>query len=152
MYFLALLMLFSVQKALPIELVNCVSATETQNTSWGQQNVVIVHRKPMQIAYGIVTGGRLEGPPLEGVLVEVYDHPEVVLREGLVDRRDRTGQQQIAACVTDKTGRFGFKLPPGKYELRLSKPIEWNCTSVLVEVRTKAASNKPLRVALRLAE
>jgi len=117
--------------------------TSTLTTYWGSENVVIEPSRPVQSMRGIVTADR----PLEGVLVEIYDHPEVVRSD---DSPGRSGQKRLAACVTTKNGRFSFSLPQGKYELRLSKPVEWNATSVLVEVRKSGGSRESIKVWLEL--
>jgi hypothetical protein len=83
----------------------------------------------------------------EGVLVEVFDHAELAMG-GAPSRR---GQNRLMACVTEKDGSFSFDLPTGRYELRCSKPEEWNCTSVIVEINQKGSS-RPLTVRLILAD
>jgi hypothetical protein len=74
----------------------------------------------------------LDGSPLEGVLVEVFDHPEVALKGG---PRAQGVQHRLSACMTDETGTYELKLPSGKYEIRFSKSGGWQCTSTLVHVR-----------------
>ena len=69
------------------------------------------------------------------VLVEVYDHPEIAIKDS---SRDRTGQRRVAACMTSSKGLFSLKVLPGSYELRLSKSPEWNVTSVFVTVDSSA--------------
>ena len=49
--------------------------------------------------------------------------------------RGAVGQKRIAACMTDETGRFSFKVPSGDYELRFSKSPEWDVTSYCIKVR-----------------
>jgi hypothetical protein len=89
-------------------------------------------RKPMRQASGAVLQDFRTGKPWAGVLVEIYDHPDVVLRDS---SRNRTGQTRIIGCVTDQRGRFAFKLKAGDYELRASNGDSWNVTSVVIRVR-----------------
>jgi|SRR5215472_2277934 len=126
----------------------CAPASDSLRTQWGHQNVVIVNSKPVKTLRGTVLLGY--GAPnvsKESVLVEVYDHPELAMGGD----QGRTGQNRLMACVSRKDGSFSFDLPADKYELRCSKPVEWNCTSVIVEV-AKNGSSKPLTVRLELAE
>ena len=104
-----------------------------QNTKWGgKDDVVMQVGKPMRQANGSVLEDYRTGKPWPGVLVEVYNHPEVVLRDSA---RNRTGQTRIIGCVTDRRGRFRFKLKDGDYELRASNGAGWNVTSVVIRVR-----------------
>lgn len=79
------------------------------------------------------------GKPMGDVLVEVYDHPEILIRDFT---QDTAGKKRIAACMTDDTGVFALDVPPGHYELRLSKSAEWDVTSMPVRVRKSAAYSK----------
>jgi hypothetical protein len=126
----------------------CRPAPDSRQTAWGHQNAVRVNSKPLKKLQGTLLLG-YGGPEVfkEGVLVEVFDHPELALSGD----PNRTGQKRLKACVTSKDGAFSFDLPAGKYELRCSKPVEWNCTSVIVEI-DKKGSSKPLNVRLLLAE
>ena len=109
----------------------CTPSNET--TKWGgNDNVIMQVHTPMRQASGTVLQDYQTGKPWPGVLVEVYDHPEVVLQDA---GRNRTGQTRILGCVTDQRGRFAFKLKAGDYELRASNGAGWNVTSVVVRVR-----------------
>ncbi len=89
------------------------------------------------------------GEPMGDVLVEVYDHPEAV--NSVVPDGSRV-QHRLAACVTNDTGRFFIKVPPGSYEVRFSSrsPVGLECTSVLVRVRRLARRGR-LSVSMHLA-
>ncbi len=110
-------------------------------------NIVEQHRGTLASIHGVTVAG-IEKMPLEGVLVEIFDHPEIVLKNG---SQTRTGQKRLAACVTGKDGRFAFDPEPGKYEVRFSRPIEWNCKSLLVEVSDSADKKRRLSVQMELA-
>jgi hypothetical protein len=110
----------------------CKPAPDTRKTDWGHQNVVLAG---------------YPGVSEEDVLVEVFDHPE--LAQG--GDQTRTGQKRLKACVTQKDGKFSFNLPFGKYEVRCSKPVGWNCTSVIVTL-SKKGSSKRLNVRLEVAD
>jgi Carboxypeptidase regulatory-like domain len=89
-----------------------------------------------------------EDTPIEDVLVEVFDQPEYLLREG---PSEAPKQKKLAACVTAEDGKFCFRhLPPGKYELRASINGGWNITHVYVVVDKKAGQTKRLRVGMSL--
>jgi hypothetical protein len=92
-----------------------------------------------------------------GVLVEVFDHPELVREEinhlgrgEPVRARQDLEQQRIAVCVTGDNGRFDFKLRPGTYELRFSKSGGIETTSVLIETSPRG-ERKSLIVHMEVA-
>jgi hypothetical protein len=89
------------------------------------------------------------------VLVEVYDKPEGLLL-GWKEREARKNKQRkIAACLTSNDGEFCFdKIPSGKYELRCSKPAEWNCTSVyvIVDSKQRISSTSQILVPLHISQ
>ena len=108
-------------------------APSNESTKWGgKDNLVMQVGKPMRQASGSVLEDYRTGKPWAGVLVEVYNHPEVVLQDS---SRSRSGQTRIIGCITDRRGRFAFKLKAGDYELRASNGAGWNVTSVVIRVR-----------------
>ena len=110
---------------------DCTPSNES--TKWGgNDDVVIEMREAMGQVRGTVLQDYATGKPGPGVLVEVYNHPEVVLADS---SRTRTGQTRIIGCVTDERGRFRFKLKSGEYELRSSNGAGWKVTSVVIRVR-----------------
>jgi hypothetical protein len=139
---LVLLILTSTRAAL----AQCKPASDTRRTDWGHQNAVIIHSEPLRKLTGFVIAG-YPGVSQEDVLVEVFDHPELAQGGNLT----RTGQKRLKACVTQRDGRFSFDLPFGQYEVRCSKPVEWNCTSVIVTL-SKKGSSKRLNVRLEVAD
>jgi len=125
----------------------CQCTPTSKETMWGgNMRIVIMSAKPMRSLHGIV--GNTMGAPLTGVLVEVYDHPETLLRSGppLVNAQGR-----ITGCTTNETGQFSFKVPPGNYDLRFSNSYRWDVTSVYVRVRKlRLPSRRGLIVRLTL--
>ena len=108
-------------------------APSNQSTNWdGNENVVMQMREPMGQVHGTVLQDYQTGKLGPGVLVEVYNHPEVVLQDA---SPKRSGQTRIIGCVTDERGRFAFKLKAGDYELRASDGAGWKVTSVVIKVR-----------------
>lgn len=104
-----------------------------QSTKWGgKDDVVMQVREPMRQVRGTVLQDYQAGKTGAGILVEVYNHPDVVLGDS---ERNRSGQTRILGCVTDPRGRFAFKLKTGDYELRASNGPGWNVTSVVIRVR-----------------
>jgi hypothetical protein len=79
--------------------------------------------------------------------VEVFDHPEVVLRDGAPAQGL---QHRLSACMTDETGSFDLKLRNGKYQIRFSKSSGWQCTSTLIRVRW-FSFRRSLDVVMRVA-
>ena len=78
--------------------------------------------------------------PEEGVLVEVFDNPDVALNQSS-GKKKRT-QKRVAACITKQEGEFCFRgIHPGKYELRSSKR-ERNTTSVIVVLVREGKRNQ----------
>jgi len=117
-------------------LSQCVPASV--ETLWGgNENVVIQEARSIRKVRGLVQDS--QHTPVSGALVEVYDHPEIVLRN---PSRTRTGQSRLAACITGDSGSFSLDVPPGRYELRLSKSAEWDVTSVLLTVRNSPFSSR----------
>lgn len=148
----AVLSLLSTHLHLHKEKCKCLPASKEQQTSWGQQNVIIRPDEKFKSLRGKVVVAA-DDQPLSGVLVEVYDKPEGLLLDWKEREARKVQQRRIAACVTGPGGQFCFsKLPPGQYELRCSKPGEWNSTSAYVTVvredrnRTSSELVVPLHV------
>jgi protocatechuate 3,4-dioxygenase beta subunit len=115
----------------------CKPASSSDQTSWGQENVIIKKEEVLKALRGRVVSAANE-KPLAGVLVEVYDKPEGLLLDWKEREAKKPEQRRIAACITGPDGQFCFaNIPPGKYELRSSKPLEWNPTSLYVAVEPR---------------
>jgi hypothetical protein len=110
----------------------CAPADDTEHTRWGHDNGVIdLQAKPVKALRGTVRAAHNQ--PVNGVLVEVYGY-----REGdtISNPDDMPSRPRISACVTDATGAFGFRVPSGRYEVRVSGRW-WDTTSALVVVDTR---------------
>lgn len=100
--------------------------SDNRCTHWGHAEIDApwIEKTPLQSLKGKITNG-IAG--LDGVLVEVYP---------LTNKPPHNVpcNQRIAACITNKTGRYSFILPSGQYELRASKH-EWltACISVIID-------------------
>jgi hypothetical protein len=85
--------------------------------------------------------------PFEGVLVEVFSLPENAAP--LWNLEGTAQRTRVAACITEKDGKFMFHLKRGKYELRFSRSSGWNCTYVKIEVY-EGLPTKKLRVPMHI--
>jgi len=114
---------------------------------WGHDHVVVdMSSKPIKNIRGMVRA--LVNQPVDDTLVEILQlGPTVSPAETSNDARVR---RRLASCLTGHSGEFGFDLPPGRYELLLSKP-DWNSTSVIVVVSAKGMRRKVV-VPLKLAD
>ena len=100
-----------------------VPATETTRRG-GNETITVKIEKVHRALAGVV---RLnDDEPFADTLVEVFKHVED-------DRRKKP--RRVDACLTAEDGKycFGF-LPPGKYEVRVSRENGFNITHLYVEV------------------
>jgi hypothetical protein len=118
----------------------CTLAKPEETTRWGGNRLIAY--EPVKI-YKSIRGEVVDihDVKLWDVLVEVFDRPEYLLcQHESPDPSNCTweppdDQRRIAACVTGKDGKFCFEnIPPGKYELRVSRGVEWNVARIHVEV------------------
>ena len=127
----------------------CIEPERGETTHRGGNEIVTFReRKVYKSVRGVVRD--VNGEALEGVLVEVFDHPEWIV---LDYPASRVKQRRIAACKTGPDGSFGFEnIPSGKYELRASKGASWNPSHVYIVVNrrnrrsTRAGINVQLTV------
>jgi protocatechuate 3,4-dioxygenase beta subunit len=120
------------------ERCSCRKAGDKETTRWGWM-VRTMEGGSVKALKGRVTNA-LEDP-LDGALVEVFDHPEVWLAEDSYNNRNK--QKRLAACVVGKNGEFCFsKLPPGKYELRASGPRGYNPMHVILTLAPQNRQSK----------
>src|SRR5262245_18846148 len=115
----ALLLLISIAIP-PDNQCDCTVVDEEVTTHSDHDRIVLAQRFVMRTVTGQV--GDTADSPMTGVLIEVFDHPEVVFGGPPVAGEQRPKQNRIAACQTQASGQFCFpKLEAGNYELRLSK-------------------------------
>jgi hypothetical protein len=125
----------------------CLSAEDRQCTIWEDTDTVSDHRtKPVQDINGRVLNDI--GKPLSGVLVEIYEFvwtdPPPFWHHSI------KCHERLAACITDETGRFSFKLPSGCYELRASKHA-FNATSILTTINAKKGKKKTTDIIMHIS-
>ena len=111
------------------------------------------HADPVRSVQGVISAaqGLEDYGPAEGVLVELFDHPEIASHPDFSPLTPLRGQKRLAACITAKDGRFSFNPPAGKYELRISKPF-YNVVSVIVTVSKRTQNKEPIEVGIRVAD
>lgn len=134
------------------EKCGCQSAPADQMTAWGKQNIILREPDVFKLLIGKVTAG---GKALPGVLVEVFHNPEGLLMDWKEREAMKSKQKKIAACVTNLNGRFCFpKLDPGKYEVRFSKAVGWDSTSIyiIVDPTSSHSKNKKLIVRMQISQ
>lgn len=126
----------------------CKSAPPNQMTAWGRQNIILKEPAVLKNIRGKVIAGE---KPLAGVLVEIYDHPEGLLKDWKEREAMKAKQNRIAACITDVSGIFSFqKLPAGKYEVRFSGADDWDSTSIYTIVNPKNPRSKSKKLMVRM--
>lgn len=86
----------------------CAPVSENAVTFHGNEDIVISMAHVMRSPRGFVKAP--DDSLVSGVLVEVFDHPEVVLRGG---PPPQGVQHRIAACMTGEKGSFDLKLASG---------------------------------------
>jgi hypothetical protein len=127
----------------------CIPSPTRDTTRWGGNELLTyVEPKIYKSLQGIARN--INGRPLSGVLVEVFDQPEWIRQEL---SESPVEQQRIAACITRRNGRFCFSnIPSGNYELRLSKDGAWNVTHIyiVVDTRSRESSESNIRVVMHL--
>jgi protocatechuate 3,4-dioxygenase beta subunit len=119
----------------------CHPAEKDDVTRKGANEFVLdVPKETYRKVQGTVVG-MSDDRPMENALVEIFDHPDYLLRENPLAEHPQ--QRRVAACVTGTNGRFCFHtLPPGKYELRSSLESGWNITHIYVVVDKKGQRKK----------
>ena len=123
---------------------------ETTRSGANENIVVLERRKHTRIA-GMVRD--VTGHVVSDVLVEVFDNPDHLLLPYPEDIEKQKPQRRIAACVVGNDGRFCFaSIPPGKYEVRVSKDGGWNHTSLIVSValRGRDVTRRNLEVTMQV--
>ena len=123
----------------------CVAPEPNETTHQGGNEVItVIEKKTYKSVRGVVRN--VNGEPMEGVLVELFDKPEWIRKDHSSSPED---QNRIAACKTGPDGKFCFEnIPAGEYELRGSKDSGWNPSHILVKVDPydPKASDKGIRL------
>jgi hypothetical protein len=107
-------------------------------------NELIVHVDPSiyKKIEGVVED--INGKPLGGVLVEIFDNPEWI-RQRLI--RSPVEQRRLAVAKTKRNGKFRFdNLPSGSYELRLSRSAAWNVSHIFITVNPANRDSKKMGI------
>lgn len=105
----------------------CKSVSDSEKTHPGH-GFVIADRdeRPVKSFRGTVIYSEdvySEEVPVGETLVEVFDHPELILKTPADAELARKIQRRVAACKTGENSKFCFdNLPAGKYKLLCSKP------------------------------
>jgi protocatechuate 3,4-dioxygenase beta subunit len=125
----------------------CTAPEPGETTHRGGNEIVRFREKRI---YKSVRGVVLDvnGEPVRGVLVEVFDNPEWPLSNHTVSRVE---PRRIAACKTGDDGSFCFEnIPSGRYELRASKDAAWNPSHVYIVVnrRSRRSTRAVIKVQL----
>ena len=127
----------------------CINAKRTETTNWGHIANGYIERSTYRRIEGVVVDYSDE--PMDGVLIEVYDHPEfnpALQRDGAGGKGE---QRRISGCKTRPDGKFCFRgIGPGKYDLRASK-TNFNSTSIMLTIRQKGrGTSKNITVRLQV--
>jgi protocatechuate 3,4-dioxygenase beta subunit len=142
----ALIISFQVNAARPGS-CKCTAPERGETTHRGGNEIVTFReRKTYKSVRGVVRD--VNGEPVAGVLVEVFDHPEWI---ALDYPASRVEQRRIAACKTGTDGSFCFvNIPSGRYELRASKDAAWNPSHVYVVVNRGSRRSTRAGINVRL--
>jgi protocatechuate 3,4-dioxygenase beta subunit len=112
----------------------------------GNELVSFIEKETYRSVRGVVRD--VNGAPLKGVLVELFDRPDWIRKEHSSSPAD---QRRIAGCKTGSDGRFCFEnVGAGEYELRGSIDLSWNPSHVLVKVNPNAKRASRKAIALRM--
>lgn len=124
---------------LPFHDCNCTIANN-ETTFWGDELIVSTKGDKVKVIRGIVLDP-LGNEPMNDVLVEVFDNPNVANMNVTIEERKKL-QNRIVACKTTTSGEFCFdNIPKGKYEVRFSKR-DFKTLSVITLVNSKYKSTK----------
>jgi protocatechuate 3,4-dioxygenase beta subunit len=128
----------------------CARPEKGETTHWGgNEMIVVIERAPYKHLRGTIESS--DGRPVDGALVEIFNHPEYLLNDLPNEKRDRSEQQKLAACRTKADGKFCFRgLAAGTYELRSSIGTGWDVTHVHVSVDPKKGKSEEFNVRMHL--
>ena len=100
-------------------LISAVIATTATASPFAVEHIIIETPVEMRRAEGIALGPY--GGALEGVRVRVFDRPELLFDYKTPWVEAEKLRHKLREQTTKADGRFRFDLPPGKYEVRLTK-------------------------------
>lgn len=128
----------------------CARAGEHETTRWGgNEMIVVIEQSPYKHLRGTIEAH--DGSPIDGALVEIFTHPEYLLKDRPNGRQNRPEQRRLTACRTKADGKFCFtRLAPGTYELRSSFDAGWDVTHLHVTVDPKNGKTEDLQVKMHL--
>ena len=139
--FIGALLLFLVITVSSEPACQCILVRPDETTRWGGNHWIAYRQEDIyksisgkvEVGFGALI--------LDDALVEVFDHPDYLLCEweeynpNNCTTHPPKEQRRISACKTGKDGKFCFRnIPPGKYELRVSKDAGFNVNHLYVEV------------------
>ena len=111
--------------------------------------IVVVEHTPYKRLSGTIETP--DGSPVDGALVEIFTHPEYLLKDDPNGKQDRPEQRRIAICLTKADGKFCFpRLAPGTYELRTSLNAGWDVTHLHVTVNPRSGKTEGLQIRMHL--
>ena len=108
-----------IRKARLICVVIAITATASP---FAIEHIIIEKPVEMRHAKGIALGPH--GGALEDVRVRVFDSPELLFDYKITWEEAEKLRHKLREQTTKADGRFRFDLPPGKYEVRLTKDRE----------------------------
>ena len=116
-----------------------------QGVTWVIQTI----KQPVPAVRGVVVDP--SGAPINGALVEVFDHPEVRFISG-PDEDKEIKQHKLAEFKTGPDGKFKFpNLAAGKYELRCTGVQYFNTLSAIVTLKPKRTKHPSNGIVLKLS-
>jgi hypothetical protein len=125
---------------------SCSQETSARITVWGHNHRLLDYsEEPVNLVRGLVLVHYDQ--PVDDALVEVFDLDDA--SHSLEKSDDLPTKVRRAACITNNVGGFSFSLPPGSYELVVSKP-DWNSTSVLIVVDPQMGKQRDIHIPLNI--
>jgi hypothetical protein len=128
---------------------HCRKADKRETTIWGWvQESPIEGGRVNRIPGHVLT---VDENPIDDVLVEVFNHPEIRLNPKFNANEPNNKQKRIALCKTNEDGEFCFSgIVPGRYEVRASRS-GLNAASVIITLDPKSSGDKikvPINVSM----
>jgi hypothetical protein len=140
---------------------NCSTAAADEFTRRGGNHWIV--NKPSG-TYRFVSGEVVmwdDGKHMDDSLVELFTEPDYLLCDFEPNNPNKCStyppaeQHRVGACKTGIGGRFCFSdIPSGKYELRVSKGVEWNVVHfyVVVDSTNRRSKNGGMAVKMTLGD